>query len=87
MDSDKCMFEANDAIIYHGHVSLKTESWEAGLEEKAVSKSSPSFGKSFCDIFEQAERKFYNIDPAIFAPGKLTVEDTKTGKVYESKPI
>ncbi|ODS38604.1 MAG: hypothetical protein A7316_07650 [Candidatus Altiarchaeales archaeon WOR_SM1_86-2] len=77
------MFTSNDALIYGGVVKLKTEKWEAGLEEKIVSHASPTFGKPFKQLFEEAG-DFYKMDPKIFAPAEITVEDTTTGKTYHA---
>lgn len=82
--SEDCMFKANDAIIYHSNVFLEVSEWFPSLTERAVSKSSSAFGKSFCDIFQQADRDFYNISPDIFAPAELTVKD-RNGVEYSSK--
>ncbi|MBN2013961.1 MAG: hypothetical protein JW778_02165 [Candidatus Altiarchaeota archaeon] len=82
--SEDCMFEANDAIIYKGNVFLQVSDWVPSLTERSVSKNSSAFGRSFCDIFQQADRDFYNIPADIFAPAELTVKD-KNGVMYSSK--
>ena len=77
------MFTSNDALIYGGVVKLKTEKWEEGLAEKIVSHASPTFGKPFKELFEEAG-DFYKMDPKIFAPAQVTVEDEATGKTYKA---
>jgi methenyltetrahydromethanopterin cyclohydrolase len=76
------MFEANDAIIYHGAVSLTVEGWDPSLTARGVSRNSEAFGKPFSQIFDEADGNFYDIPADIFAPAKLSVKDTKTGETY-----
>ncbi|ODS37015.1 methenyltetrahydromethanopterin cyclohydrolase [Candidatus Altiarchaeales archaeon WOR_SM1_SCG] len=80
------MFTSNDALIYGGVVKLKTEKWEEGLVEKVTSHASPTFGKPFKELFKEAG-DFYKMDPKIFAPAEITVEDTTTGKTYHAGGI
>jgi len=78
------MFTSNDAIIYQGTVSLKVNGWDSEITEKAVSKSSMVYGKSFKEIFQEAGGNFYRIDPEIFAPARLNVTDLRGGKEYSA---
>jgi len=70
---DRIMFTSNDAIIYGGSVRIEVNDWDAELTEKAVSKASKFYGKSFEEIFNEASGDFYNIDPDIFAPAELDI--------------
>jgi methenyltetrahydromethanopterin cyclohydrolase len=81
LDQD-VMYTANDAIIYKGKVSLETTEWDPKITEKAVSKSSASYGKAFKDICSEAGGDFYKIDPAIFAPAALVVKDDAGKKTF-----
>ncbi|MCS7095721.1 MAG: methenyltetrahydromethanopterin cyclohydrolase [Candidatus Bathyarchaeota archaeon] len=87
----KAMARTNDAILYGG-VSYYVVNYddEAKLEEivqKAPSKVSRDYGKSFFDIFKGAGYDFYKIDPNIFAPAVLIVNNTKTGKIFKAGEI
>lgn len=81
------MYEANDAIIYHGKVSLETRAWDLQFTEKAISRSSPSYGKSFKDIYREAGCDFYKIDGRIFAPAALEITDLVDGRRYAAGRI
>ncbi len=74
----------NDAIIYFGSVHLKVKGWDKNLTEKCVSGSSKIHGKRFNEILKDAGGDFYKIDPGIFAPAELTVNDARTGKRYHA---
>jgi len=78
--SDNVMFEANDAIIYRGSVKLEVNGWDPGLTEKAISKHSGVYGKSFREIFQEGDGNFYRIPADIFAPARLKVTDLKDTK-------
>lgn len=75
----------NDAILYGGRVTL----WVAGEDEnisdigaQIPSSGSPSYGKPFRDIFEDAGRDFYKIDPNLFSPAEVVIHNVETGKVF-----
>ncbi len=82
----KAMARTNDAILYGG-VSYYTVEFEndeelAKIVEKAPSKASKDYGKTFLEIFKAAEYNFYKIDPNIFAPAVIAVNNVKTGKLF-----
>ncbi|MDA1215226.1 MAG: methenyltetrahydromethanopterin cyclohydrolase, partial [Planctomycetota bacterium] len=74
----------NDAILYGGRVTL----WVTGDDESIAeigpqvpSQSSPMYGKPFLDIFEEAGRDFYLIDPHLFSPAEIVFQNIETGTV------
>ncbi len=75
----------NDAILYGGRVRLFVRGDDASLEaigRKVPSVSSPAYGRPFLDIFEDAGRDFYAIDPNLFSPAEVTFENLQTGRVH-----
>lgn len=87
----KAMAKTNDAILYGG-ISYYTVEFEddeelAKIVEKAPSKASKDYGKPFFEIFKAAEYNFYKIDPNIFAPAVLIINNVKTGKVFKAGEI
>lgn len=78
-DDNLMMGITNDMIIYGARVHLRT-----GIEfdiEKIPSSSSPAHGMQFAEIFKNAGYKFYKIDPGIFAPAEVLIENTKTKEI------
>jgi methenyltetrahydromethanopterin cyclohydrolase len=74
----------NDAILYGGRVMLWARADDAALASigpKVPADSSPAFGKPFAQIFEEAGRDFYKIDPHLFSPAEITFCNLDTGKV------
>ncbi len=79
------MGATNDMIIYGGEVFLITEkSFDIDL---VPSSNSPAYGKPFLDIFKEADYDFYKINPAIFAPAKITANFLDTKEVKSSGNI
>ena len=75
----------NDAILYGGKVVL----WVTGgdddvreVGEQVPSSASPASGKPFLDIFEEAGRDFYAIDPALFSPAEIVFQNIETGRSF-----
>ena len=75
----------NDAILYGGRVTL----WVTGDDEslaaigpKVPALSSSAYGKPFLQIFEDAGRDFYKIDPHLFSPAEIVFQNIETGRVH-----
>jgi len=84
------MGRTNDAIIYGGRIQLFVSSGarEAkALAENLPSLSSKDYGKPFADTFAAVKGDFYQIDPMLFSPAKVTVTSLKTGESFESGHI
>jgi methenyltetrahydromethanopterin cyclohydrolase len=87
----QAMARTNDAILYGGIayyvVAHEDEKELAKIVEKAPSKASKDYGKPFIEIFKEANYDFYKIDPNLFAPAALFVNNVKTGKVFKAGEI
>ncbi|MFX0174884.1 MAG: methenyltetrahydromethanopterin cyclohydrolase [Candidatus Hodarchaeota archaeon] len=86
-DDFAAMGTTNDSIIAGGRtfytieVDKERERELFELLKKAPANQSPSYGKPFNLIFEEAEYDFYKIDPGLFAPATYTVNNLKTGNI------
>ncbi|MEM2319719.1 MAG: methenyltetrahydromethanopterin cyclohydrolase [Candidatus Bathyarchaeia archaeon] len=87
----KAMGRTNDAILYGGvsyyAVDFENDEELAKIVEKAPSKASKDYGRPFSEIFKAAGYDFYKIDPNIFAPAVVLVNNVKTGKGFKSGEI
>ncbi len=87
----KAMARTNDAILYGGItyyvVDCENEEELAKTVEKAPSKASKDYGKPFLEIFKAAGYDFYKIDPNIFAPAVVTINNVKTGNTLKAGEI
>jgi len=87
----QAMGRTNDAIMYAG-VAYYTTSYDDDEElrklvEKAPSSASRSYGKPFIEIFKEAGYDFYKIDPGLFAPAVLIINNAKTGSTFKAGKI
>jgi len=87
----EAMGRTNDAILYAGvaycTVNHTNDEELRKLVEKAPSSASKSYGRPFIEIFKEANYDFYQIDPDLFAPAVLVVNNAKTGNVFRSGKI
>nr|MDO8062521.1 methenyltetrahydromethanopterin cyclohydrolase [Candidatus Freyrarchaeum guaymaensis] len=90
-DSMVAMGRTNDMIIAAGHVNLFVEvENEEELKkyvEKTPSNTSESYGKPFYEIFKEAGFDFYKIDPGLFAPASIMVNNITTGNSFYAGQI
>lgn len=84
----QAMARTNDAILYGGTayylVKYDDEEELKRIVSKAPSKSSKTYGKPFIEIFKEANYNFYKIDPSLFAPAVIIVNNVKTGRVFKA---
>lgn len=87
----KAMARTNDAILYGGTscyiVECDDEAELRKIVKKAPSMASKAYGKPFIEIFKQAKYDFYKIDPDLFAPAVIIVNNAKTGNTFRSGEI
>lgn len=82
----KAMARTNDSILYGGvaHFVVENEDDEILMKmaDKAPSMASKSYGRPFIEIFKEAKCDFYKIDPDLFAPAVVIINNAETGKTY-----
>jgi methenyltetrahydromethanopterin cyclohydrolase len=80
------MARTNDAILYGGiacyMVEYEDEEELKEIVEKAPSNTSEDYGKPFLEKFKEAKYDFYKIDPNLFAPAILIINNSKTGNAF-----
>jgi len=87
----QAMGRTNDAIMYAG-VAYYSTNYDDDEElrrllKKAPSSASQSYGKPFIEIFKEAGYDFYKVDPGLFAPAVLVVNNVKTGNTFRAGRI
>jgi methenyltetrahydromethanopterin cyclohydrolase len=87
----QAMGRTNDAIMYAGAAyyitSYDDDEKLRDLVDRAPSSASKNYGKPFIEIFKEAGHDFYKIDPGLFAPAVLIVNNTKTGNTFKAGKI
>ncbi len=90
-DNELSNDRVNNALIYGTKLYLiaKSEQDDNLLEliKKIPSKSSPSYGKKFLDLFNEAGKDFAKFDLTLLAPTEIIVNDIRTGKIYHDGKI
>lgn len=78
----------NDVIMFGSQVILYVDEINneilSEFANKIPASTSKDYGKRFLNIFEDAGRDFYQIDPGIFAPAEITLINLKTGHIHQS---
>jgi len=71
----------NDAVLYGGKVwiTLHDEVSVDSLVEKLPSSSSSDYGLPFLDLFKRYNYDFYQVDPMLFSPAVVTVNNVANG--------
>ncbi len=72
----------NDAVLYGGEVTLWVTGDDASLREfgpRIPSSASPDHGQPFAEIFARYDRDFYKIDPLLFSPARVVLNNLDTG--------
>jgi methenyltetrahydromethanopterin cyclohydrolase len=88
----EAMGRTNDAILYMGEASYDVRGYRddeklRSIVEKAPSSASPNYGRPFLQIFKEANFDFYKIDPNLFAPAVVAVNNVETDSVFKAGKI
>lgn len=79
------MGRTNDAILFGGFVHLYVKTNDEAAEKLALSlpsNTSKDYGRPFAEVFKAVNMDFYQIDPLLFSPAKVTVTNISTGKSF-----
>jgi methenyltetrahydromethanopterin cyclohydrolase len=95
--SDEAMGRTNDAVLYGGTTEYTVANEDDAKLENMVKLAPSSASKMlqearklaeknprFLDIFKEAGFDFYKIDPDIFAPAVVIVNNLRTGKTFRA---
>ena len=84
------MGRSNDAILFGGEVHIIVRGSDRvakELVEKMPSSASKDYGKPFAEIFKSYNQDFYQIDPLLFSPAKVTITAMETGNSFSRGEI
>lgn len=79
------MGRTNDAILFGGFVQLTVNCSDSEAEKLAhalPSNTSKDYGKPFADIFKAVNMDFYQIDPLLFSPAMVNINNLATGNHF-----
>jgi methenyltetrahydromethanopterin cyclohydrolase len=75
----------NDCVLYGARVVLWVRGDDQSLAElgpRVPSSASPAHGAPFSEIFERAGRDFYKIDPGLFSPAEILLQNLDSGRTH-----
>jgi len=76
------MGRTNDAILFGGFVHLYVQCTDEAANDLAKampSSASKDYGRPFAEVFKAVNMDFYQIDPLLFSPAKVTITNLETG--------
>jgi methenyltetrahydromethanopterin cyclohydrolase len=79
------MGRSNDAILFGGFVQLTVNCSDSEAEKLAhelPSNTSKDYGKPFAEIFKAVNMDFYQIDPLLFSPAMVNINNLATGNHF-----
>ena len=75
----------NDAVLYGAQVTLYATGDDDSLRaaaEQLPSATSTDYGQPFGEIFKRYDHDFYKIDPMLFSPAQVCVQNITTGNSF-----
>jgi len=84
------MSRTNDAILFAGQIHLFIDENDEAVEQLAnqlPSSASNDYGKPFGNIFKDVNYDFYEIDPMLFSPARVTVTSLQSGNSFHAGKI
>ncbi len=86
-DDLKAIGLTNDGVLYGGQAYYAVQAADEALEAiiaQIPSSASRDYGKPFYEIFQQYEGDFYQIDPLLFSPSEVIINNLSSGKTYRA---
>ena len=86
----KAIGRTNDTVLYGGQAwyTARTEDDAiAAVIDRLPSSASSDYGVSFYDLFKRYDGDFYKIDPLLFSPAQVSINNLTSGKTYRAGRI
>ena len=83
----EAMGKTNDCVLYGGRTVYFVEAEDEEVERiiaEVPSSSSRDYGSPFLELFERYQRDFFKIDPKLFSPAEITINNLRTGRVFHA---
>jgi len=86
-DAVGMMGRTNDAILFGGQIKLFVECADDDAEQLAKqlpSSTSRDYGRPFAEIFKSYDYDFFQVDPMLFSPARVLINNLATGRSFAS---
>ena len=77
----------NDAVLYGGRAWYTMETDDARIEaviDRLPSSASDDYGTPFIELFRHYDGDFYKIDPLLFSPAEVFVNNVTSGRTFHA---
>ena len=84
-DDLRAIGRTNDAVLYGGRAWYTVRTEDTHIEtfiEKLPSSASRDYGTPFFDLFQRYGGDFYKIDPLLFSPAEVYVNNQTSGRTF-----
>lgn len=89
-DDLEAMGQTNDCTLYGGKTIYMVDVEDSDIEEvidEVPSSASEDYGLPFLELFEKYDRDFFKIDPELFSPARIVMNNVNTGSVFEAGSV
>jgi len=86
-DDLKAIGLTNDAVLYGGQAYYAVQTTDEALEAiiaQIPSSASKDYGRPFYELFQAYGGDFYQIDPLLFSPAEVIINNLSSGKTYRA---
>lgn len=87
-DSDlKAIGRTNDCVLYGGKAFYMVKAEDSSIDKlikEIPSSASKDYGVPFYDLFQRYGGDFYQIDPMLFSPAEVFINNIADGKTYHA---
>lgn len=86
----EAMGKTNDCVLYGGRTMYFVNADDSEVEKvinEVPSRASKDYGLPFLELFEKYDRDFFKIDPKLFSPAKVAINNLRTGMVFHAGSI
>ena len=86
----KAIGRTNDTVLYGGQAWYTVQTHDSDIEpiiRQLPSSASKDYGVSFYDLFKRYDGDFYKIDPLLFSPAEVTVNNVTSGHSFHAGGI
>jgi len=89
-DDMEAIGRTNDAVLYGGEAWYTVRTDDEAVEkviDLLPSCASKDYGKSFSDLLKRSHGSFYEIDPLLFSPAEVSVNNAATGRRFHAGSV
>jgi methenyltetrahydromethanopterin cyclohydrolase len=86
-DDLRAIGRTNDAVLYGGKAWYTVRGEDRRIEslvEKLPSSASRDYGTPFSELFQRYGGDFYKIDPMLFSPAEVSINNAATGRSFHA---